>query len=121
VCAGGKWTTYRLMAEDAMNAVCATGRVGACRPCMTQDLRLLGAAGYHPALFTEVAQNYVVPHRPGAIDTHVAQHLAGVPPPPPKKKEKENFIAMTIVILDSSEIHITKTSRWPCIACRTGQ
>lgn len=33
--------------------------------------------GYHPALFTEVAQNYVVPHRPGAIDTHVAKYLVG--------------------------------------------
>jgi len=27
-------------------------------------------------LFTEVAQNYTVPHRPGAIDTRVAKYLA---------------------------------------------
>ncbi|EFN54037.1 hypothetical protein CHLNCDRAFT_136099 [Chlorella variabilis] len=31
--------------------------------------------GYYPALFTEVAQNYTVPHRPGAIDTRVAKYL----------------------------------------------
>ena len=43
--------------------------------------QLVGAAGYSPALFTEVAQNYTVPHRPGAIDTQVAKYLAGAPPP----------------------------------------
>ena len=37
----------------------------------------LHTEGYHPALFTEVAQNYVVPHRPGAIDTNVAKYLVG--------------------------------------------
>ena len=37
----------------------------------------VGAHGYTTALFTEVAQNYVVPHRPGQIDTRVARHLAG--------------------------------------------
>ena len=37
------------------------------------------AAGYQPALFTHVAQHYTVPHRPGAIDTRVAKHLAGGP------------------------------------------
>ena len=37
----------------------------------------MGAVGYSPALFTEVAQNYTVPHRPGAIDTQVAKYLAG--------------------------------------------
>lgn len=41
----------------------------------------MGAAGYSPALFTEVAQNYTVPHRPGAIDTQVAKYLAGALPP----------------------------------------
>ena len=35
------------------------------------------AEGFYPALFTEVAQNYTVPHRPGAIDTRVAKYLVG--------------------------------------------
>jgi len=94
---GGKWTTYRLMAEDAVDAAVAAagldGKKGgaavvvvgggalpthhsAVRPCRTKALPLVGAVGWSPALFTEVAQNYTVPHRPGAIDTRVAKHLA---------------------------------------------
>lgn len=76
-CTGGKWTTYRLMAQDGINAALKTGKLPVAGPCITHDLHLMGANGYTPALFTEVAQNYTVPHRPGAIDTHVAQHLAG--------------------------------------------
>ncbi|KAL3143712.1 hypothetical protein ABBQ32_003553 [Trebouxia sp. C0010 RCD-2024] len=74
--AGGKWTTYRRMAEDAVDLACVNGRVPAGQPCQTSHLALLGAHDYDPALFTEVAQNYTVPHRPGAIDTRVAKHLA---------------------------------------------
>lgn len=82
---GGKWTTYRLMAEDAIDAAVEAGGLGSAahgaagpsvRPCRTRRLPLVGAVGYSPALFTEVAQNYTVPHRPGAIDTRVAKHLA---------------------------------------------
>ncbi|KAK9834189.1 hypothetical protein WJX81_006932 [Elliptochloris bilobata] len=73
---GGKWTTYRRMAADALDAACSRGRLGACGPCRTAHLKLVGAVGYSPALFTEVAQNYTVPHRPGAIDTQVAKYLA---------------------------------------------
>ena len=75
---GGKWTTYRLMAEDAINAAVATKRLPWAGPCGTHHLSLIGTAGWNSALFTEVAQNYTVPHRPGAIDTRVAKHLAGV-------------------------------------------
>ena len=72
---GGKWTTYRLMAQDAVDAAAAAGRLSP-RPCVTERVRLIGAEGWSPALFTEVAQNYTVPHRPGAIDTRVAKYLA---------------------------------------------
>ena len=74
--AGGKWTTYRRMAEEAVDAAIATGKVAGAGPCITDRLPILGAAGYHDALFTTIAQTYVVPHRPGAIDTRVAKHLA---------------------------------------------
>lgn len=67
------------MAEDAIDLACVNGRVPAGQPCRTSHLPLLGSVGYDPALFTEVAQNYTVPHRPGAIDTRVAKHLAGQP------------------------------------------
>ena len=65
------------MAEDAVDLACVNGRVPEALPCQTSHMPLLGAHGYDPALFTEVAQNYTVPHRPGAIDTRVAKHLAG--------------------------------------------
>ncbi|KAK9849952.1 hypothetical protein WJX84_010898 [Apatococcus fuscideae] len=73
---GGKWTTYRLMAEDAINAAVATKRIPWAGPCGTKGLAVVGTAGWNSTLFTEVAQNYTVPHRPGAIDTRVAKHLA---------------------------------------------
>lgn len=76
--AGGKWTTYRRMAQDAVDAACDSDRLPSCEPCSTAHLPLIGARGYDPSLFTEVAQNYTVPHRPGAIDTRVAKHLAGM-------------------------------------------
>ena len=65
------------MAQDTLDMACMSGRVPPCAPCRTGELPLLGAHGYDEALFTEVAQNYTVPHRPGAIDTRVAKHLAG--------------------------------------------
>jgi glycerol-3-phosphate dehydrogenase len=74
--AGGKWTTYRLMAADAVDAAVAAAGLAPARGCSTRALPLVGAAGWSPALFTEVAQSYTVPHRPGAIDTRVAKHLA---------------------------------------------
>ncbi|MBV8932415.1 MAG: glycerol-3-phosphate dehydrogenase/oxidase [Kutzneria sp.] len=44
--AGGKYTTYRVMAADAVNAAAAdlTGRL---RPSITEKVPLLGADGYH--------------------------------------------------------------------------
>jgi glycerol-3-phosphate dehydrogenase len=48
VVAGGKWTTYRIMAKDAIDAAAAAldGRVPA---SVTEDIALLGAEGYHAA------------------------------------------------------------------------
>ena len=65
------------MAEDAINAAVATKRIPWAGPCGTKGLAVVGTAGWNSTLFTEVAQNYTVPHRPGAIDTRVAKHLAG--------------------------------------------
>jgi glycerol-3-phosphate dehydrogenase len=44
VIAGGKYTTYRVMAEDAIDA--ATHALGDVPPSCTQDIPLLGADGY---------------------------------------------------------------------------
>jgi glycerol-3-phosphate dehydrogenase len=73
---GGKWTTYRLMAQDAVDAVVKEKEFDTKKPCVTDKLKLVGAEGWSRALFTKVAQNYTVPHRPGAIDTRVAKYLA---------------------------------------------
>jgi glycerol-3-phosphate dehydrogenase len=44
--AGGKYTTYRVMARDAVDA--AVGELGRpVPPCVTEDIPLLGADGYH--------------------------------------------------------------------------
>jgi len=41
---GGKWTTYRRMAEDSVNQAATLARLPE-RPCVTHDLRI---HGYHP-------------------------------------------------------------------------
>jgi glycerol-3-phosphate dehydrogenase len=48
VIAGGKWTTYRIMAKDAIDAAVSSldGKVS---PSVTQDIALLGAEGYQAA------------------------------------------------------------------------
>ncbi|KNC77028.1 hypothetical protein SARC_10500 [Sphaeroforma arctica JP610] len=73
---GGKWTTYRLMAEDAVNKAIEQCNLVTPRECQTANIKLTGAVGYKPTTFTEIAQSYTVPHRPGHIDTQVAKHLA---------------------------------------------
>jgi len=48
VVAGGKWTTYRIMAQDAIDEAVAAldGKIS---PSITEDIALLGAEGYHAA------------------------------------------------------------------------
>ena len=48
VVAGGKWTTYRIMAKDAIDAA-ADALDGKVPPSTTQDIPLLGAEGYQAA------------------------------------------------------------------------
>lgn len=87
-CVGGKWTTYREMAEDAVDravkefnlktqplpesnisgiaAAKATELDGSCR---THSLRLVGAHGFSPRLHSELVQRFQLPD-------DVAEHLA---------------------------------------------
>ncbi len=48
VVAGGKWTTYRIMAKDAVDEAVAALDANV-PPSATQDIALLGAEGYHAA------------------------------------------------------------------------
>ncbi|KAF7820173.1 glycerol-3-phosphate dehydrogenase SDP6, mitochondrial [Senna tora] len=80
---GGKWTTYRSMAEDAVNAAIKSGKLNATNGCVTSNLRLLGGEGWDPAYFTVLAQQYTRMKRsyrckivPGIMDTASAKHLS---------------------------------------------
>ncbi len=67
--AGGKWTTYRLMAEETVDRVIETANVTPRHDCRTRDLALVGAEGFHARLADELAAR----HR---LDPDIAQHLA---------------------------------------------
>ncbi|XP_060184281.1 glycerol-3-phosphate dehydrogenase SDP6, mitochondrial isoform X2 [Lycium barbarum] len=80
---GGKWTTYRSMAEDAVDAAIKSGKLNPANKCLTYNLQLIGADGWDPASFTVLAQQYVRMKRshagkivPGAMDTAAAKHLS---------------------------------------------
>jgi glycerol-3-phosphate dehydrogenase len=55
--AGGKWTTYRRMAEDALNTAVELKGIPTTRQCSTSTLKLLGGQQYRPALHTEVTES----------------------------------------------------------------
>lgn len=88
-CAGGKWTTYRQMAEDAVDeaikyfnlqpkAVIGAPKVSGTEivddgasldgSCQTHQVRLLGAHGFSKTLFINLIQHF-------GIETEVARHL----------------------------------------------
>lgn len=50
---GGKWTTYRKMAEDTVDVVCCQLKIPV-RPCVTYSMPLIGAHKYSPALIAEL-------------------------------------------------------------------
>ncbi len=64
---GGKWTTYRLMAQDAVDAVCH--RLGIQAECLTSEHRLVGAAGYTTDFWKKIQAEY-------GLESEIAQHLA---------------------------------------------
>ncbi|EXJ85497.1 glycerol-3-phosphate dehydrogenase [Capronia coronata CBS 617.96] len=89
-CAGGKWTTYRQMAEDAVDEaikhfhlqtqpivtptrISGTEMIDDAAPldgtCQTHQVRLVGAHGYSKTLFINLIQHF-------GIETEVAKHLA---------------------------------------------
>ncbi|CAF1935650.1 unnamed protein product [Brassica napus] len=80
---GGKWTTYRSMAEDAVDAAIKSGKLSPTNECVTQKLQILGSHGWEPSSFTALAQQYVRMKKtyggkvvPGAMDTAAAKHLS---------------------------------------------
>lgn len=68
--AGGKWTTYRAMAEHTMDAA-----IRACKltpektECQTDGMLLEGAHGWTPTMYIRLVQDF-------GLECEVAQHLA---------------------------------------------
>ena len=59
---GGKWTTHRAMAEDAVNAV-QQYLLGSVTPCLTQEHPLVGSEGYAPEFWQSLQKNYNLPEQ----------------------------------------------------------
>uniref|UniRef100_A0A672IV01 glycerol-3-phosphate dehydrogenase n=1 Tax=Salarias fasciatus TaxID=181472 RepID=A0A672IV01_SALFA len=66
--AGGKWTTYRSMAEETLDAAVRAHGLRA-EPCRTVGLVLEGGKGWSPTLYIRLVQDY-------GLEKEVAQHLA---------------------------------------------
>lgn len=64
---GGKWTTYRLMARDAVDAVHDELSISA--TCQTGNHRLAGAEGFTPELWKKLRAEF-------GFDEDICQHLA---------------------------------------------
>ncbi|KAL4246593.1 Glycerol-3-phosphate dehydrogenase [Abortiporus biennis] len=68
--AGGKWTTYRAMAEETVdNAVEVFGLRTKAGPCVTESLRLVGSHGWSRNMFIGLIQRF-------GLETEVAKHLS---------------------------------------------
>jgi glycerol-3-phosphate dehydrogenase len=65
---GGKWTTYRAMAEDAINTVLQRLALPAA-PCTTSNHRLTGSEEWSPNFWAELVRNY-------GISKETARHLS---------------------------------------------
>ncbi|KAL4216955.1 glycerol-3-phosphate dehydrogenase [Mactra antiquata] len=68
--AGGKWTTYRHMAEETIDMAVKECNLEPASGCKTKGLLLDGAHGWSPTLFIRLVQDF-------GLENEVAQHLAG--------------------------------------------
>ncbi|MDR2789085.1 MAG: FAD-dependent oxidoreductase [Candidatus Accumulibacter sp.] len=66
--AGGKWTSYRRMAEEAVDQAIASAGLQAPGPCRTLDLKLFGAEHYAPEILQVLTKDY-------GLEADVALHL----------------------------------------------
>ncbi|CAL8104799.1 unnamed protein product [Calicophoron daubneyi] len=68
--AGGKWTTYRSMAEETVDKAVEVCGLKPTSPCRTKGLLLEGAHKWSPNLFIRLVQEH-------GLDVDVARHLTG--------------------------------------------
>ncbi|XP_001599125.1 glycerol-3-phosphate dehydrogenase, mitochondrial isoform X1 [Nasonia vitripennis] len=67
--AGGKWTTYRAMAQETIDAAIKACDLKPERSCQTDGLHLEGAQGFTPTMYIRLVQDF-------GLECEVAQHLA---------------------------------------------
>ncbi|KAJ1303403.1 hypothetical protein OPQ81_011595 [Rhizoctonia solani] len=68
--AGGKWTTYRAMAEETVDRAIQTFGLGdKVGPCMTEKVRLVGSDSWSKNMFIGLVQRY-------GLETEIAKHLS---------------------------------------------
>ncbi|XP_076459057.1 glycerol-3-phosphate dehydrogenase, mitochondrial-like isoform X2 [Babylonia areolata] len=67
--AGGKWTTYRHMAQETVDRAVSEFGLKQTSGCCTEGLLLDGAHGWSPTLFIRLVQDF-------GVENQVAQHLA---------------------------------------------
>lgn len=68
--AGGKWTTYRRMAEETIDAsIDYFGLSPKFKHCQTEKIPLIGAHGYHENIQLKLLQQF-------GLETDVAEHLS---------------------------------------------
>ncbi|CAJ0627620.1 2316_t:CDS:2 [Entrophospora sp. SA101] len=66
---GGKWTTYRAMAQDTVEKAIEVFDLKPTNECITEKAKLIGSHGYSRTMFIKLIQHF-------GIETEVAQHLA---------------------------------------------
>ncbi|UZJ52343.1 hypothetical protein CBS101457_001663 [Exobasidium rhododendri] len=67
--AGGKWTTYREMAEQTVDKAIECFNLQPMRECVTKETRLLGSHGWSKTMYVKLLQRY-------GLETDVAKHLS---------------------------------------------
>ncbi len=67
--AGGKWTTYREMAEQTVDRAIEEFGLKPQRGCVTKSTRLLGSHGWSKTMYVKLLQRF-------GLETEVARHLS---------------------------------------------
>lgn len=67
--AGGKWTTYRSMAQETIDKAIEAFHLKPAKPCSTDNLLLIGSHGYSDSMYLKLIQQH-------GFETDVAEHLA---------------------------------------------
>ncbi|KAL4399522.1 mitochondrial glycerol-3-phosphate dehydrogenase [Malassezia pachydermatis] len=67
--AGGKWTTYREMAEETINTAIKAYNLQPLRSCVSKQVRLIGSHSWSHTMYVRLLQEF-------GLETEVAKHLS---------------------------------------------